>query len=160
MSFLDSNFNFVFVFTKKVQSNSYLSVRIEKNLPKLLVPKSQGKKKSRPAVNRLFMKRFARLLKILIPSIVSPEFGYTVFVGAMLVLRTMCDVWMLTNGTKIERAIITRDPKKFAYYVWRYASLMLPIRLLLFVVHYCFFMNCVFLLCNNFFVCKYLLFRA
>jgi hypothetical protein len=109
------------------------SAAIRRSLPRLLVQSesgSNGKEKAseRPAVNRVFVKRFVRLLKILVPRVSSPEFAYTALVGVTLVVRTLCDVWMIGNGTKIERAIITRDPAAFRHYVLRYASLMLPIR--------------------------------
>jgi hypothetical protein len=70
-----------------------------------LAPKASKTKESRPAVNALFAKQFARLIKILIPSVWSIEMGYTALVGGLLVLRTFCDIWMISNATRIERFV-------------------------------------------------------
>lgn len=109
------------------------SAAARKALPRLMVQadnangNNSNQKVDRPSVNGVFVKRFVRLLKILVPRVNSGEFAYTALVGATLVVRTLCDVWMIGNGTKIERAIITRDAAAFRHYVLRYASLMLPI---------------------------------
>ena len=47
-------------------------------------------------------RRLARLLKIIVPGVLTPEVGYLLLVAAMLVVRTYCDVWMIQNGTAIE----------------------------------------------------------
>jgi ATP-binding cassette subfamily D (ALD) protein 3 len=111
------------------------SAKARRSLPRLLVTPGLGNNNNnssngnnkKPAVNGEFVKRFVRLLRILVPRVRSGEFAYTALVGVTLVVRTLCDVWMIGNGTKIERAIITRDGAAFRHYVLRYASLMLPI---------------------------------
>ena len=47
-------------------------------------------------------RRLIKILRILIPSVFSPEVAYMVLVAVMLVLRTYCDVWMIQNGTAVE----------------------------------------------------------
>ena len=50
-------------------------------------------------------------------------------VAATLATRTLLDVFVLTNGTRIERAIITRNKKAFLYYLLRYISMMVSVSL-------------------------------
>ena len=47
-------------------------------------------------------RRLVKILRILIPSVFSPEVAYMVLVAVMLVVRTYCDVWMIQNGTAVE----------------------------------------------------------
>lgn len=63
----------------------------------------------------------------MIPSPLSLELGYMLLVAVMMIIRTYCDVWMISNSTSIERSIITRDFKSFKHFVLRFVSLMLPI---------------------------------
>lgn len=44
-------------------------------------------------------------MKILVPGWTSPEAGYLFLVAASLVARTYCDIWMIQNGTFIERYV-------------------------------------------------------
>lgn len=94
--------------------------------------KVQNKTKSRETkavVNAAFFSQLFRLLKIMVPSLISAEFFYTILAAVMMILRTYCDVWMIKNGTSIERAIISRDANAFKHYILRFISLMLPISL-------------------------------
>lgn len=54
-------------------------------------------------VDRQFLKQLNHLLKIIIPGWTSPEAGYLFLVATSLVARSVCDLWMIDNGTKIER---------------------------------------------------------
>ena len=57
---------------------------------------SGGKAKDKVAVDGLFLSRIWRLLKIMCPGVLTPEFGFAVLVAAMLV-----------------RADVPRCPRKF-----------------------------------------------
>ncbi|XP_031550502.1 ATP-binding cassette sub-family D member 3-like [Actinia tenebrosa] len=70
-------------------------------------------KKERAAVDGVFFRRLMRILKILIPGLLSPETGYLLLVACSLIVRTYCDVWMIHNGTVIERSIISGNFKGF-----------------------------------------------
>ncbi|KAL6048544.1 ATP-binding cassette sub- D member 3 [Balamuthia mandrillaris] len=74
---------------------------------------SSSSSRSKVAVDMNFFRRLWSLLKIMIPGPFTPESGYMVLVAFMMLARTWCDVWMLKNGTAIERTIITRDYNEF-----------------------------------------------
>ena len=63
-------------------------------------------------------RRLRKLLAILVPGVATPEVratrmllqtlialqvGYFILVSAMMICRTYCDLWMINNGTSIER---------------------------------------------------------
>jgi hypothetical protein len=48
-------------------------------------------------------------------------------VAIAMVLRTVCDLWMLSNSTAIERCIIFKDRRGFAINIARFFISMLPI---------------------------------
>jgi ATP-binding cassette subfamily D (ALD) protein 3 len=65
-------------------------------------------RKDKIVVNMAFFKKLFFLLKIMIPGIFTSEFGFLMLVAGSMVARTYCDVWMIKNGTAIERSIISR----------------------------------------------------
>lgn len=81
------------------------------------------------AINLEFLRRMSKLIKILVPGPFCKESFYLVVVAAMMVTRTLCDVWQIRNGTSIETAIIARDSKAFRKFLGRFAAMMLPIAL-------------------------------
>uniref|UniRef100_A0A8C7QQ36 ATP-binding cassette, sub-family D (ALD), member 3a n=1 Tax=Oncorhynchus mykiss TaxID=8022 RepID=A0A8C7QQ36_ONCMY len=66
-------------------------------------------KKDRAAVDYVFFLRISKILRIMVPRWFCKETGYLLFIAAMLVTRTYCDVWMIQNGTMIESGVISRD---------------------------------------------------
>ncbi|XP_003742604.1 ATP-binding cassette sub-family D member 3 [Galendromus occidentalis] len=66
-------------------------------------------KKQKAYVDGRFLKQLGELFRIVCPGILSAEFGYMAMVALTLVGRTSCDIWMINNGTVIERAIISRN---------------------------------------------------
>ena len=44
-----------------------------------------------------------KLVKIIIPNWYSPEVAYLLLVSMSLIARTFCDVFLIHNGTLIER---------------------------------------------------------
>jgi ATP-binding cassette subfamily D (ALD) protein 3 len=100
------------------------------NKPDLLqIKKEDGAAKQKVAVDGVFFTRLWRLLKILIPGPLTPESGYLLLVAAMMLSRTWCDVWMLKNGTAIERTIITRDFNGFLVVFINFMMALFPIAL-------------------------------
>ncbi|CAF93686.1 unnamed protein product [Tetraodon nigroviridis] len=61
-------------------------------------------RKDRAAVDRLFLVRILKIMHILVPRFFCMETGFLVLIAVMLVARTYCDVWMIQNGTMIERS--------------------------------------------------------
>jgi len=56
------------------------------------------------------------------------QFAYIIVVAAMMIARTYCDLWMITNGTSIERSIISRNAGDFRKYLSYFVAAMLPVR--------------------------------
>jgi len=82
---------------------------------------------SRVAVDSVFFNRLWRLIKIIVPAPLTPEMGYIILVAATLVLRTYCDVWMLKNGTAIERTIIERNYPGFIVVISKFIFMFFPL---------------------------------
>lgn len=53
-----------------------------------------------------------QLKQILGQVLSTKDCAYAGGIAAALVLRTMCDLWMIQNGTQIEAAIIAADTRK------------------------------------------------
>nr|QST14993.1 ABCD3 protein [Diaphanosoma celebensis] len=62
--------------------------------------------KEKVQVDAVFLQRIFKILKIIIPGVFSPEMGYVLLVAGTLITRSVCDIWMIQNGTSIESAII------------------------------------------------------
>ncbi|KAK9751717.1 hypothetical protein QE152_g4798 [Popillia japonica] len=54
-------------------------------------------------VDRLFFKQICELFRIVVPSWASPEAGFLFMIAGSLVARSICDLWIISYGTKIER---------------------------------------------------------
>lgn len=63
----------------------------------------KNEKKIKAHVNKQFLRNLRRILSVAIPGWASKESGLLVLVAASLVARSLCDLWMIQNGTKIER---------------------------------------------------------
>ena len=93
----------------------------------LFAPEGQKKGRSKVGVDGKFFGSMKKILAILIPSPLSPEALYMGLVAVMMISRTYCDVWMLNNGTAIERCIITGDGIGFKTHLFRLILAMLPL---------------------------------
>ncbi|KAF8786587.1 ATP-binding cassette sub-family D member 3-like [Argiope bruennichi] len=69
--------------------------------------------KEKVQVDAKFFKQLKAILKIILPGIFSREALYVALIAGTLVGRTLCDIWMIHNGTVIERAIITQNVPLF-----------------------------------------------
>ncbi|KAM7286630.1 ATP-binding cassette sub-family D member 3 [Ixodes scapularis] len=74
-----------------------------------LVYDKKDAKREKAHVDREFFRQLKDLIKVVVPGILTPEFGYMLLVAGSLVGRTLCDIWLIRNGTIIERAIISRN---------------------------------------------------
>ncbi|KAK7501139.1 hypothetical protein BaRGS_00007624 [Batillaria attramentaria] len=81
-------------------------------------------KKERAAVDGVFVRRLARILKILVPGWFTMEAWYLMLVAFSLIARTYADVWMIQNGTAIESAIIGRDMALFKTHLFKFIYAM------------------------------------
>ncbi|KAM6342706.1 ATP-binding cassette sub-family D member 3 isoform 2-T3 [Alca torda] len=98
---------------------------------KQALPNNEQKegKKERAMVDRVFLARICRILKIMVPRTFCKETGYLLLIAVMLVVRTYCDIWMIQNGTVIESAIIGRSRKDFKKYLFNFIAAMPAISL-------------------------------
>ena len=85
------------------------------------------RRKAGAGIDAEFAKRMLKLIPILIPSPFCRETFYMALVGALMILRTLCDIWQIRNGTSIESAIITRNRRNFLKYIARFCGAMVPI---------------------------------
>ncbi|XP_071026494.1 ATP-binding cassette sub-family D member 3-like [Oncorhynchus clarkii lewisi] len=90
----------------------------------VLSNEDKAAKKDRAAVDYVFFLRISKILRIMVPRWFCKETGYLLFIAAMLVTRTYCDVWMIQNGTMIESAIIVRNNADFKNYLFKCCKAM------------------------------------
>ncbi|XP_076463312.1 ATP-binding cassette sub-family D member 3-like [Babylonia areolata] len=81
-------------------------------------------KKEKAAVDKVFVRRLAKIWKILVPGWLSMESWYLLLVAMSLIARTYADVWMIQNGTAIESAIIGRDMNLFKVHLFKFIYAM------------------------------------
>ncbi|KAF4522129.1 hypothetical protein B566_EDAN012591 [Ephemera danica] len=75
-------------------------------------------------VDAEFMRQLKVLCRIVVPGLLSPESGFLVLVAGSLVARSLCDLWMIHNGTMIESAIIGMDKAKFRQRLFSFFAAM------------------------------------
>jgi len=75
-------------------------------------------------IDGVFFRRIVAILKIIVPGVFTPEAGFMLLVAAALVSRSICDIWMIKNGTSIESAIIGRNIPLFKKYVGAFIAAM------------------------------------
>eukprot|EP00002_Diphylleia_rotans_P031581 TRINITY_DN6563_c0_g1_i2.p1 TRINITY_DN6563_c0_g1~~TRINITY_DN6563_c0_g1_i2.p1 ORF type:complete len:540 (-),score=120.57 TRINITY_DN6563_c0_g1_i2:828-2447(-) len=102
---------------------------IEEALSLSRVQKAADGKHEKVAVNGEFLRRLRKILGIMIPSFFCRETAYMGLVAVMMVLRTLCDLWVIQNGTDIENAIISRKKSEFFRFLGRFFLSMIPIAL-------------------------------
>jgi ATP-binding cassette subfamily D (ALD) protein 3 len=64
------------------------------------------------------------LLAILIPGVVCKETFWMSSIALLLIARSMCDLWMISTGTLIERVIIGKEPELFKKHLLEYVVVM------------------------------------
>lgn len=109
---------------------AYRNIRIKrrranKNEDEVKVVIAQhGHRKERAAVDGVFFERLKKIMKILVPGIFTQEMWYLTLVAVSLIARTYADVWMIGNGTAIERAIIGRNSADFKTLLFKFIYAM------------------------------------
>ncbi|XP_065339971.1 ATP-binding cassette sub-family D member 3 [Cloeon dipterum] len=97
---------------------------------------TQSKGQNKAHVDAVFAKQLRVLWKIIVPGLFSPEAGFLALVAASLVARSLCDLWMIQNGTLIESAIIGADRAKFRVRLFNFLAAMPVISLVNNVLKY------------------------
>ncbi|XP_076266278.1 ATP binding cassette subfamily D member Pmp70 [Rhynchophorus ferrugineus] len=97
---------------KKLKVNrKKLKNDVEEELKYLITEKKETKTKVQ--VDRKLFIELKQLLKIIVPGWTSKECGIFFLIAGSLVARSICDLWMINQGTKIESAIISMDRHLF-----------------------------------------------
>lgn len=65
--------------------------------------KENPDKRPKAHVDKVFFRQLTKLLKIVIPGCTSTEAGLLVLVALSLISRSLCDLWLIQNGTLVER---------------------------------------------------------
>ncbi|VVC31598.1 ABC transporter type 1, transmembrane domain,AAA+ ATPase domain,P-loop containing nucleoside [Cinara cedri] len=106
---------FVYLLKKYAFQNKNTVKRAPENdIKYLIVDKSaESRQANRAHVNALFVKQLFKIIKIVIPGFLSPEFGILLLVAASLVARSYSDIWMIQTATVVETAIISMDTDLF-----------------------------------------------
>ncbi|XP_063704708.1 ATP-binding cassette sub-family D member 3 [Culicoides brevitarsis] len=84
------------------------------------ITEKKDKKTIKAHVNAEFFRQLRLLLGILIPRTWSVESGLLIAVAASLIARSISDVWMISNATKVESTIITMHKPGFQKALLRY----------------------------------------
>lgn len=73
----------------------------------------KGETKIKAQIDKKFFVQLGQLFKIAVPGWTSHESGLFFLIAASLISRSICDLWLISHGTKIESAIIAMDPQLF-----------------------------------------------
>ena len=84
------------------------------------------KKKQGPAINKVFLRRLLKLLKISIPSVISKEFGLLTLHTSSLVARTFLSIYVASLDGRIVKAIVEGDVPGFLALTVNWVLLAIP----------------------------------
>lgn len=98
---------------KKMKADSRKRKKVPQNDIQYLIGEKSENKTQKAHVNKEFMRQLSVILKICVPGIFCPEFGFLILIASSLVARSLCDIWMIQNGTMVETAIVNMDRKLF-----------------------------------------------
>ncbi|VEN44281.1 unnamed protein product [Callosobruchus maculatus] len=84
---------------------------VEEEVKYMITEKTENKIKA--TVDKKFFSELKQLLNIAVPGWSSPECGLFFLIALSLVSRSMCDLWLIDKGTKIESSIISMDKQLF-----------------------------------------------
>ncbi|GJQ71496.1 hypothetical protein Trydic_g11213 [Trypoxylus dichotomus] len=102
----------IWILRNKRKKKSFQNKRnVEEEVKYLISDKKENITKAH--VDRIFFKQIFELLHIVIPSWTSPEAGFLFMIACSLVARSICDLWIISYGTKIESAIVSSNRNLF-----------------------------------------------
>lgn len=80
---------------------------MEEDLKYLITEKTEAKVKVQ--VDRKLFVQLCQLFKIVVPGWATPESGMFFLIAVSLIARSICDLWMINQGTKIERFVTVSE---------------------------------------------------
>lgn len=91
------------IFRSPLKRRKNVTLKPEDQIQYMIVEKSS--KGPKPLVNARFFAQLKELLRIMIPGFWTKETAFLISIAASLIARTFCDLWLIKNGTLIERYI-------------------------------------------------------
>lgn len=70
---------------------------------KYLISEKTESNKHKAQVDRRFFSELSQLIRIAVPGWNSTESGLFFLIALSLISRSICDLWLIDNGTKIEK---------------------------------------------------------
>ena len=87
---------------------------------------SDRRKKQGPEVNKIFLRRLIKLLRISIPSVFSKEFGLLLLHTGSLVARTFLSIYVAALDGRIVKAIVEGNVPRFLALILNWVLLAVP----------------------------------
>ena len=111
---------------KKPEDEAEEDEKVQDRIRHMSFSKKDDRKPQGPAVNREFLVRLRKLLKIMVPSLWSIEAGLLSLHTLTLVARTFLSIYVATLEGRMVKYIVRKDVKTFAFMMLRWFGVAIP----------------------------------